>query len=295
MHRSRLWWVCACITGADTPSQGYPADKQAPCTADVASSPDSKAEQARSEPRQHTPPAVRAPAACVYDCSNSKLTATAAPSASAGHAKGCGLLQPQLHIQPLNLNSHLGSLNAGATDAAAVSGSLDTALQLQQALASSSTPFSNQASGLLGLSPALLAAVAAQAAAQQQQQQQVQVAQVSAACESPKSPTQQHTAPEVCIAGPATADVSISAPVSVAAPTLVAGWGGCSNAVKAAASRNHRFTKDQQAAILESVERNYAQYPSRWVSSFGNSVWPVSGYQAAGLQLYGRMHGFTLL
>jgi hypothetical protein len=33
---------------------------------------------------------------------------------------------------------------------------------------------------------------------------------------------------------------------------------------KGASARKQRFTREQHAAILESVERNYAQYPSRY-------------------------------
>jgi hypothetical protein len=35
-------------------------------------------------------------------------------------------------------------------------------------------------------------------------------------------------------------------------------------ASKTPGARKQRFTREQHAAILESVERNYAQYPSRY-------------------------------
>jgi hypothetical protein len=40
--------------------------------------------------------------------------------------------------------------------------------------------------------------------------------------------------------------------------------GSSKQALAAAGARKQRFTREQHAAILESVERNYAQYPSRY-------------------------------
>jgi hypothetical protein len=49
-----------------------------------------------------------------------------------------------------------------------------------------------------------------------------------------------------------------------AAPAPTAPAGASSLSLPRAVVRKHRFTRDQHAAILESVERNYALYPSRY-------------------------------
>lgn len=59
-------------------------------------------------------------------------------------------------------------------------------------------------------------------------------------------------------ADPAAAAAAAEAPAPAPAAATASAGG------KAPGARKQRFTREQHAAILESVERNYAQYPSRY-------------------------------
>jgi hypothetical protein len=67
-------------------------------------------------------------------------------------------------------------------------------------------------------------------------------------------------ATDVTAAAPTPSTSTTPAPADTSAAAAAAAAGGG----KAVGARKQRFTREQHAAILESVERNYAQNPSRY-------------------------------
>lgn len=236
--------VTLCTANDAAPAQDI--RESAPASATVAAGRDTPTEQA-SQSREATP--VHLPLA--NDSCNSSMTATAVVPGTALETYS-NMQQPQLHIQPLDLHSQLtpSPLSCGV----ATADNRHDALHLQQSLPSTSLSLSqHQASSFLGLTPAFLAAAQAAAAAHTAAPKQQ-----SSLTSKPDSVmlAQQYTDSMVAAAG------CFNHPAAAAATANYSTAPACG--VRPSAARKHKFTKEQHAAILESVERNYALYPSRY-------------------------------
>lgn len=182
--------------------------------------------------------------------------AAALPGGQAAEQQAERPAAPKLTIQPLNLPvgladaagcnglSHEDGTTAAATDAAASAGASGdaatdglTRTAALMALAAGSSCLYNQ--------PAAEPSCPAPAGLMVSGQELLQ-ALGYAATDATAAPTASTSAT------PAPADTSAAAAAGSAAVS------------KAAGARKQRFSREQHAAILESVERNFAQYPSRY-------------------------------
>lgn len=174
-----------------------------------------------------------------------------------------GLLKaPRLHIQPLNLSAGLhGPTEASASqqDAAAFPATTATGTLANEAAAED---LSTHAAALMALTSNMAGTFDAAAAAAALFQQQPYPA---------PAPAQTLADPVVSsLLGPghellqalAYAGDAPASALSAAAPAGAAVDAGSNKG--SSSSRKQRFTREQHAAILESVERNFAQYPSRY-------------------------------
>jgi hypothetical protein len=117
------------------------------------------------------------------------------------------------------------------------------------------------------ITASLDAAAAASTMLQQDLQQQQQLAAEGTHC--PAFPGLLGTSHELLQALGLTTDCLAAAAAGTPAPEPESAQPGMAGdaaacAGKGASARKQRFTREQHAAILESVERNYAQYPSRY-------------------------------
>jgi hypothetical protein len=202
--------------------------------------------------------------------------------------------QPLLHIAPLDLHISSTAVPAAtsygvtrpsqeATAAAAVAAAAAAAASALDQQASGLHNFASNAGSSMCLPPALLAAAtqaqqqqqqpspapvdvleAAAAAAYAQQQQQQQQQSYSSHLDSLGAYPADSTAATLAAAAAAAAQLdsaaAAAAQVGPAAPALAPS----TTQQQARAARKQRFTREQQQAILESVERFYAACPSRY-------------------------------
>lgn len=181
---------------------------------------------------------------------------------------------PQLHIQPLNLSAGLGAPTSTGPQEA-------TCFDAAPALAPTSDPaadsLSHHAAALMAFSgsmagsyDAATAAAAAAALLQQGPYTSTVTGQQQLTEPCPTSAGLLGPSHELLQALGYAADATAAAQAATAAASAAAGAGPNMSAADIAAAcktsgpRKQRFTREQHAAILESVERNYAQYPSRY-------------------------------
>jgi hypothetical protein len=163
---------------------------------------------------------------------------------------------PQLHIQPLNLSAGLQEpvqAPASQQDAAGF-----TAATLASEPAAED--MSNHAAALMAITGGVAGSYDAAAAATALFQQQHTYPAAAAGKKLPDTVVSSLLGPShellqaLAYAGDAPAAAAASPFATAAEP----------GSNKASSSRKQRFSREQHAAILESVERNYAQYPSRY-------------------------------
>jgi hypothetical protein len=167
---------------------------------------------------------------------------------------------PQLHIQPLNLSAGLQEPVQAPASQQDASGLAATAAAATLTSEAAAEDLSNQAAALMALTGSMTGPYdAAAAAAALLQQQQGPFPAAAAGQKLPDTVMSSLLGPshELLQALAYAGDAAAAAPVSFAAAADPG-----SN--KTSSTRKQRFSREQHAAILESVERNYAQYPSRY-------------------------------
>jgi hypothetical protein len=209
-------------------------------------------------------------------------------TSSSSEATGLSMLphQPLLHIAPLDLNlnstaapgaassygitSSSPSQDAAAAAAVAAAAAAASALDQPAAGLLGLGSFAHNASSSMGLPPALLAAATQ---AQQQQPSTASVDMVVEAAAAAAYAQHQHAySGHLDTSGMYAADATLAAAAaaaaqldsSAAAAQLQGAATLSASQQQARSARKQRFTREQQQAILESVERFYAACPSRY-------------------------------
>jgi len=178
------------------------------------------------------------------------------------------LQQPQLLIRPLNLT---GDGRPGTSPQAPVAANGMTALTAVKEDSAQSQQPQQCIAAQLPAEKLLLSLSSDSIADAIQQLQSLADGSCPASANFPATtvPSPSSSAAAAAAAGapaPCSSDAVHTLPLMLdaAAPAPTAPAGASSLSLTRAVVRKHRFSRDQHAAILESVERNYALYPSRY-------------------------------